>query len=391
MRRILTAISLVTLIVLALGTMAPALAQTPEPPGPPKLTVYTSYPSQDIGIDETASISLKLRASGEPQIAQLEMKELPEGWTATFRGGTRDIHSVYVKTDSDTTVTLKLEPPKDVASGTYKFVVLARGEKARAELPIELTVKEKVPPRLSLKTDLPTIKGSPNTTFRYSATLKNEGDEDLTVNLTADAPTGFDVTIKASGKEVASLPLQAGRSKTLSIEAKPYMELPAGPYAFTVRADAGDVAASLDLTAEVAGQAKLTVTAPDGRLSGRAYAGKETPLKVVIRNTGTASARGVELSASPPSGWSVEFDPKRIDEVPAGQQVEVTAKIRPADKAVAGDYMVTIRAKPEEGPNKSAEFRITVLTSTLWGIVGVALIAVAVAVVALAVVRFGRR
>ena len=52
---------------------------------------------------------------------------------------------------------------------------------------------------------------------------------------------------------------------------------------------------------------------------------------------------------------------------------------------------MTIRAKPAEGGSESADFRITVRTSTLWGVVGIALIAVAVAVVAAAVFRFGRR
>ena len=59
--------------------------------------------------------------------------------------------------------------------------------------------------------------------------------------------------------------------------------------------------------------------------------------------------------------------------------------------AVAGDYMLTITARPQDGSSKSVDFRITVLTSTLWGVAGIGLIAVAVGVVALAVGRFGRR
>ncbi len=112
---------------------------------------------------------------------------------------------------------------------------------------------------------------------------------------------------------------------------------------------------------------------------------------MIVRNTGTAPARAIEMSASEPAGWTVAFDPQLIGEIPAGEQVEVTAQIRPGDKALNGDYIVTVRAKPEGSTTKSAEFRITVLTSTLWGVVGVALIAVAVGVVALAVLRFGRR
>jgi uncharacterized membrane protein len=53
--------------------------------------------------------------------------------------------------------------------------------------------------------------------------------------------------------------------------------------------------------------------------------------------------------------------------------------------------VINISARPADGATKSAEFRITVLTSTLWGVVGIILIAIAVGVVALAVMRFGRR
>jgi len=141
----------------------------------------------------------------------------------------------------------------------------------------------------------------------------------------------------------------------------------------------------------VTGQSQLTVTSPDGNLSGQANAGKASAVNVVLRNTGTAPALGVQLSASAPSGWDVTFSPQTIAEIPPGQQVEVSANIQPTDKAVAGDYMVTVKAQPSDGSSQSADFRITVLTSTLWGIVGIALIAVALGVVALAVVRFGRR
>ena len=109
------------------------------------------------------------------------------------------------------------------------------------------------------------------------------------------------------------------------------------------------------------------------------------------RLTGTAPARGIELSGSQPNGWSLEFDPKQIDEIAPGQQVEVTAKVQPANKAVAGDYMMTVRAKPLDASTKSADFRITVRTATMWGITGVGIIAAAVMVVGLSVMRFGRR
>ena len=63
----------------------------------------------------------------------------------------------------------------------------------------------------------------------------------------------------------------------------------------------------------------------------------------------------------------------------------------PAARAIAGDYQTTIRANSTGGQSESANFRITVLTSTVWGAVGIGVIAAALLVVVFAVARFGRR
>lgn len=355
------------------------------------LILFTRYPIQETAIGETVSFELVLQTGQTPEMVHLEVKDLPEGWMASFRGGGRVVQAAYVQPEAETKVDLRVEPPQGVKPGNYSFVVLARGENKVSELPIELIVKEKLPPSLEFDVDLPTLRGTPSTTFRYTAKLKNAGDEDLTVNLLTETPKGFQVNFKLSGQDVTSIPLAANETKTVNVEIKPFPDIPAGAYQFNVLAQGGDVEAATTLTAEVTGQPELSVTAPDGRLSGQAYAGAMTPLKLVVQNTGSAPARDIELSASPPNGWQVEFEPKRIAEIGSGKQIEVTANIQPAEQAVAGDYVVSLRATPNDGPAKSAEFRVTVLTSTLWGVVGIGLIAVAVAVVGLAVVRFGRR
>jgi len=176
----------------------------------------------------------------------------------------------------------------------------------------------------------------------------------------------------------------------MDVEVSLPQDAPAGEYRVTIRASAAGASATLPLTLEVTGRPELQVTAPDGRLSGRAYAGQETPLRIVVKNNGSAPARNVTLTSSPPSGWDVKFDPERIEEIPPKGQAEVTARLRPSPRAIAGDYMVTITASAGDVSN-SADFRITVLTRTLWGIVGVALIAAALLVVGQAVSRYGRR
>jgi uncharacterized membrane protein len=390
MRRIWSIMLGLLVGVLAIGYGGSALAQGEQPQNGSSLTIFTAYPSQETAIGETVNFDLKLRASTS-QIVHLSTQSVPEGWTTTFRGGGKIVQAVYVDTKEDATVTLGVEPPTSVEAGTYTFSVLAQGSQGQASLPISLLVKAKLPPNLKLDVDLPTLQGAPDTSFRYNATLKNEGDEDLTVNLSSQAPDGFQLDFQLDGKSVTSFPLAANDTKTVAIDAKALSGIPAGAYPIKVMAQGGKASAELDLEADVTGQSQLSVSSPDGRLSGEAYAGSTTPFKIVVQNTGSAPARDIKLSASPPSGWQVTFSPEQLPEVPAGQQIEVTANMQPNGQAIAGDYMVSVSATPAKGAAKSADFRITVLTSTLWGIVGVALIAVAVVVVGLAVTRFGRR
>jgi uncharacterized membrane protein len=68
----------------------------------------------------------------------------------------------------------------------------------------------------------------------------------------------------------------------------------------------------------------------------------------------------------------------------------VQAMITPPEKAIAGDYVTTLRAN-WRGDSASASFRIGVSTSSMWGIVGVGIIGMALLVLLGAVARFGRR
>lgn len=394
MRRIFVPTTLILFALFLIGLVNPVVAQegSATPTATPwPLTLFTNYPSQVVGLGETVTIPLTLRGGTKPQVVQLETVKIPEGWTVTFRGGGKMIKSAFVEPDADTDVDLRLEQPKEAQPGDYTFVLRAKGEGEQSELTIQITIQEKTPPSITLDCDLPTLRGSPTQTFRYDVNLKNDGSDELSVNLSAEVDPRFQVKFRLTGQEIINLPLPSKDTKRLSVEVQPVSNVPAGSYPIKIIAEGAEARAELELVAEVTGQPEISITAPDGRLSGQAYAGRDSSLKVIVRNNGSAPARNVQLSSSEPSGWSVSFDPQTLEQIPAGEQVEVNATIRPSEKAVAGDYIVNITARPAEGASKTAEFRITVLTSTLWGVVGIVLIAIAVGVVAMAVMRFGRR
>lgn len=383
-------------LLMALTIAAPVLAQganEPQDP-PPTLSVFADYPVRVATAGETVTFDVTLRGGAESETVHLDVEELPDGWEATFRGGGDVVEAAHVESEEKTTVDLKVEVPNAVPVDVYQFTVVARGETDTIEVPVGVSVKESVPPSLTFEVELPTLKGKADTTFRYDVTLENEGNEELSINLIAEAPEGFEVDFELTGKEVSSFPIAPDESKRLDVEVQPPEGASGGTYEIDLVAEGGAARVATTLVAEVSevpGKPSLEVTGPGGRLSGEATVGKESALDVIVRNTGDAPARNLKMSASEPSGWTVEFQPEEIDQIAPGAQTEVTAKIRPADKAVAGDYEITVRARPEDGSNESADFRITVRTSTMWGIAGVGIIGVAVVIVALAVMRFGRR
>src|SRR5690554_4679973 len=99
----------------------PVIAQTDQPQSgsAESLLLYTQYPSQMIGFGEVVTVPLKLRA-GEAQVVTLSVRDLPEGWEASFRGGSKIVDAVYVDGENEATVDLRLEPPESVEAGRYE-------------------------------------------------------------------------------------------------------------------------------------------------------------------------------------------------------------------------------------------------------------------------------
>jgi uncharacterized membrane protein len=212
------------------------------------------------------------------------------------------------------------------------------------------------------------------------------------VSLGVQAPKNFDAsfTEEYGTQEVNAVPIDAGQSKNVKLKVTPPNTAAAGNYKVTARVTAEDTSATADLGLNITGQPKLSISGREGLVSTRASAGKQTPVPIVITNTGTAPADDVDLSGSAPSGWKVDFNPKSVDRIAPNASKEVQALITPTDKAIAGDYVTTISASAR-GESASTDFRVTVTTSTMWGIAGVGIIGIALLVMVGAVARFGRR
>jgi len=357
------------------------------------LWLTTEYPSIVARAGETTTIKMKLQNYDlPPQPVALSIEGAPADWKTILLGGNMPVSAAMPATNGSVPLTLRVDVPANTQAGTEHLIVHAQSGNARSDLPIDITTGQELASQLSIKTALPSLNGTPTTSFDYQFTVSNEGDKNLVVKLAAQAPPNFQMVFTEAygNQELSSVPIDAGKNKELKVKVTPPADVTAGDYAVSVRASAEGTAADAKMQMIISGVPKLTLASADERLNTYAEAGKVTPIKLVVQNTGSAPASDVEMSASPPTGWKVTFQPDKISAVAPNQKRDVEALLVPSAQAIAGDYMTTFSANAT-GDVSSADFRITVGTSTLWGIVGIGIIATAVLMLVGAVVRFGRR
>jgi uncharacterized membrane protein len=386
MRRVVVAF----LLSLIIGIGAAAAADSPAPRG---LWLVTDYPAQTVRAGETASIRMKLQNSGlPPERVALLVQGVPQGWKAQLLGGGQPVEAAMPFTNDMVSLELRLDIPREQTSGSFNLAVVARGASTNATLPLQVTLGQELPAKLSLKPKLPSLKGTVKASFDYEFSVKNDSGKPLLVNLGAQTPPNFQhsFTENYGSQEINSIPVDAGQSKDLKLKVQLPPDAGAGDYDLLLTASAEGTSAEVPLQLQATGQSKLRLTGKDDRLSTSADAGKSSQVTLYVVNDGTAPAENVSLSASPPNDWKVDFDNKQIAEIAPNQRQEVTATVTPSAKAIAGDYMTTFRANGT-GDSTSADFRVAVTTSTMWGAFGIAIIAIALLVLVGAVARFGRR
>ena len=368
----------------------PAVADTAAPTG---FWLTTPFPELTLPVGQKATIPLTLRNSGlPPQRAAVTVAGLPEGWTAALTGDGKPVSAAIVGPGESVDLNLALTPPADAAAGRIDANVTATYGSDSASLPLAITLATPEAGSIALKPQLPALRGSPNSSFQFRIDVTNNSPADALFNLGAQLPDGFTATFKHGfdTAEITGVPIAAGKTETVSLEVKPGPDTPAGDYPIKFAVLAGELSASADLGVQITGTPAVSLAGPEQRLSGDTVAGQPTTLNFTVASTGSDPAKNLKLSATPPTGWKVEFAPAEIPALDPEATQDVAVTITPSEKAIAGDYMVPIRVSGD-GASNSVSFRATVNTSTQWGIVGLVVIAAALLVLVVAVMRYGRR
>jgi uncharacterized membrane protein len=385
-----------SLLVLALAAPLTAAVADPAADGPKDVKGFyllTDYPALSVRPGTTSTIAIKLLNDGlAPERFQLSLAGVPQGWTATLLGGGQPVAAAMPPSDGSVPLQLRLDIPADAGTGTQTLTVKADGTGRSLTLPIAVSLAEQLPAKLKVESKLPDLRGSAKSAFDYQLTIKNDSGRNLLASFAADAPQNFETSFTEAygSQELSSIPIDAGQSKDIKLHVRPPSNVDAGRYPVTVKVSADDATADTRLSVEVVGQPRLRIAGRDGLVSARAEAGTQSTVPVVVTNTGSAPAANIALSGSGPGGWKIAFDPKTIERIAPGEEKEVQALITPTIKSLAGDYMVSLNAA-SRGENASAQYRVTVSTSTIWGMTGAGIIGIALIIMVGAIARYGRR
>jgi uncharacterized membrane protein len=374
------------------------------------LDMSTPYPSVIADPGTTVKFPVTV-TTAVPQRVDLSVTGQPQGWNTRLAGGGSTIAAVTTVPASAATSGGTSASPAPVASGNYATFtaevavpaaavagtneIVLQGKAAdgtTTQLTVDVTVQTGSVGDVTMTTNFPTLTGSTSTSFQFSLTLNNNTNQQITFALQTDAPSGWTVTANPSGEaNAASAVVDAGSSSQISVTAKAPADAAAGTYNLTVRAVGGPQPAETPLTVNLTGTYSMTLATSDGRLNANVTTGSSSLLNLVVTNSGSTDLEGVALTATPPQGWKVTFNPPTVN-VPAGQTQTVAASITPANNALAGDYLLTVDAKaPNNTASDSVQIRTTVDTSPIGYVIGIAILVIVGIGLFFVFQRYGRR
>lgn len=368
------------LLTIISGHPLPAAAQV--------TTLYTPYTKISVPPGESINYDIDVINNGKSvSSAALSITGLPKGWTYTMKSGGWSVNQISVLPKDRKTFSLQVQVPLQVNKGTYRFIVAAKGA---GQLPLTVVVSQKGAFKTEFNSAQPNMQGAANSTFTYTATLRNGTAADQVYALHSQAPPGSNVAFKADYKQVSSINVEANKTKDITIEVDPPDQTPAGTYKVPLIAATNETSADLMLDLVITGSYGMELSTPSGLLSTVATAGAEKRIELTIRNTGSAALKNIALQATAPVNWEVTFEPQKVETLAPGAAAPVYAIIKADQKAITGDYVATIEAKTQEVASK-ADFRVSIETSLLSGWLGLMIILLAVGSVYYLFKKYGRR
>ncbi len=276
-------------------------------------------------------------------------------------------------------------------------VVLATGESGSGSF--SLPPNQETPPadKIELSCKYPVLTGVSGHIFEFLVGPKYMGKKDRVFELTWEEPPKWAVAItgKYETEEIKSVTMKVFEPvpPEFKIRFGPVAghEPEPGEYVLALTVVSEEVTETIELKAIVTARYEFEMLTATGRLNTEVTAGEDNHLSIVVINRGSAAVEDVSFLSSKPEGWSITYNPDRIESLGEGLMQEVDVVITPPRKTIAGDYAITLSSEGKPELFDSLELRVTVLTPTIWGWVGIIIVVVVIAGLAVLFRQLGRR
>ena len=261
--------------------------------------------------------------------------------------------------------------------------------------------------RINLDVTYPTLEVTPGESSEFSVlvsyvTYLGEG-ENRVFELVATAPKDWSAylidpqkkDVKISAVTINPTSLAVLDIRVVVTPPSWYMPEP-GEYIVTVEAkgmtQAGEkLENSTELKIIIPATYTLALTPTTERYNTSAIAGRDNTFLLKIQNNSSAAIDDITFSSDKPEEWTVEFSPDEVESLAADSYQEIEVTIKPPVRAIAGDYIITMKSEGEQTSTEELNIRVTVGASTIWGWIGVGIILLVIAGIVAIFMRFSRR
>lgn len=196
-------------------------------------------------------------------------------------------------------------------------------------------------------TPYPAVAVEPGQTTTFELNVESPGTEQVRLRV-SEAPEGWETLIRGGGDQVYAVYTSDDSSPEAQLEVQVPENAEPGRYTVTVAASAGSGNDTLPLELRVVEQAAeaFDLTTEFPTLQGAATDTFRFDLTLENR---TAQEATFSLSASGPSGWTVEASPSAEQQaatvtVDAGASQTVAVEANPPDDVSAGKYELSVEA-----------------------------------------------
>ncbi len=366
------------------GVLVLGICRADNPKG---VILYTPFTQISVPPGETIDYSVEIINKNENvEDLDVSVSGMPRGWNYELKSGGWKIGRISVLPDERKTLSLRVEVPVQVNKGSYSFNVNA----GSISLPLTIIVSAQGTYNTEFTADQRNMEGQASATFTYNATLRNRTAEQQLYALTANAPRGWNVSFRAQGRQVTSVEVEPNATSMISVEVKPPSSAGTGSFKIPVRAFSSTTSGDLEFEAVITDSYGIELTTPTGLLSSSVTAGDTRKIALEVRNTGSSELKDIEFSSTKPLDWDVTFEPDKVASLIAGSSTTLSATLKASNKAIPGDYVVKMTARTPE-VTSTADFRISVRTSMVWGWIGILVIAVVLGGVYYLFRKYGRR